>query len=135
MKNYGFTLFSTIFFFFLIFSLSFPPRGLCADEAFRVISRGIYAVGGYEIDVTGHQRGKTLQLRGRVSYGPYCDLLRVTMKLENREGKTLKVTANVTDAGGGRSGLIREDKRISRLKDMVTDTWHVVDMKVGCKAR
>jgi len=135
MKNYGFTWCWTIFLLFLIFLLSSPPRVHCADEPFRVISRGIYAVGGYEIDVTGHQRGKILQLRGRVSYGPYCNLLRVSMKLENRDGKTIKITANVTDVGGGRSGLIREDQRIRRLKERVTDTWHAVDMKVDCKAK
>ena len=112
----------------------FTAKNEKGSGAFRVISKGIYEVGGYEINVTGHQRGKNLQIRGRVNYGAYCESLRVDMKLENRDGDRVSVTAHVEDVGGARSGLIREDKRISRLKDRVTDTWHVVNMKVRCEA-
>jgi hypothetical protein len=105
-----------------------PPR-------FRVVSTGIYEVSGYEVNVTGHQRGRQLQLRGRVSYGPYCERLRIDMKLRNRDGETISVKAHVTDVGSPRSGLIREDQEIRKFKERVTDTWHVVDMFVSCGAR
>ncbi len=105
-----------------------PPR-------FRVVSTGIYEVSGYKVNVTGHQRGRQLQLRGRVSYGPRCERLRIDMKLRNRDGDTISVRAHVADVGGPRSGLIREDQEIRKFESRVTDTWHVVDMYVSCAAR
>ena len=109
--------------------------GLAAKRGgFKVISTGIYEVDGYEVNVTGHQRGRTLQLRGRVSYGPHCARLRISMTLKNRDGDTVSVTSHVDDVGGARSGLIREDKPMRRFQDRVADTWHVVKMRVGCEA-
>jgi len=107
--------------------------GFCG-EGFKEISRDIYEVEGYEINVAGHQTGDILHVRGRVTWGEPCARLGVKMTFQNRAGDTLAVKTTVADAGGSGSRLIREDKPL-RESGVVPETWDLTAITVKCARR
>lgn len=91
-----------------------------------------FEVDGYEIDVSVQQKDGAIMIRGRVSYGPVCDSLRITFSLENENGQKKKITQTVKDAGGAGSRTIRAEKELAK-KDAGKDmTWEITGVTVNC---
>ncbi len=100
---------------------------------FREISRGIYEVKGYRIDLSGNQRDDQLYVEGRISYGPPCSLLNLSISLKNRDGRTRHVSTEVEDAGGSGSRTIRAQTKIYRKTDSIQETWDISDIRASCR--
>ncbi|MGE0086004.1 MAG: hypothetical protein AB7S75_16470 [Desulfococcaceae bacterium] len=80
-----------------------------------------FEVDGYEIDVSVQQKDGAIMIRGRISYGPICNSLRITFSLENENGQKKKITETVKDAGGAGSRTLRAEKELAKKdagKDM-----------------
>ena len=91
-----------------------------------------FEVDGYEIDVSVQQKDGAVMIRGRVSYGPVCDSLRITFSLENENGQKKKITETVKDAGGAGSRTLRAEKELAK-KDAGRDTtWEITNVTVSC---
>ncbi len=104
---------------------------LCHAEA-KKISRGIFEVDGYKVDASGHQQGDDICLRGRVTFGPDCDRLRMKFRMVNQVGHTQTVTTIVEDVGGSGSRTIREDVKCKKEIKKVRPKWVIEDISVTC---
>ncbi len=92
-----------------------------------------FEVDGYEIDVSVQQKDGAIMIRGRVSYGPICESLRLTFALENENGQKKKISETVKDAGGAGSRTIRSEKKLAK-KDAGSDmTWEITGVTVSCQ--
>jgi len=92
-----------------------------------------FTADGYEIDVSVQQKDGAILIRGRVSYGPICDTLRITFALENENGQKKKISETVKDAGGAGSRTIRAEKELAK-KDAGKDmTWEITGVTVSCQ--
>jgi len=92
-----------------------------------------FTVDGYEIDVSVQQKDGSIMIRGRVSYGPICDSLRITFALEDENGQKKKISETVKDAGGAGSRTIRSEKKLAK-KDADSDmTWEITGVTVSCQ--
>lgn len=99
---------------------------------FRKISRGIYECDGYTFNVSANRVGNMLNIRGRVSDGEYCEKLEAEIICTDRHGRKKSVRANLTNIGGNRSDLIREDREIYNWSKNPSEKWDIEEINVTC---
>ena len=90
------------------------------------------AVGDYEVDLTVFQRDDMLHVRGRISYGPYCDQLKLKLKATCETGKTRSLTTIVEDVGGAGSRLIEVSKKVGRTDGRPFARWTIEPVSATC---
>ncbi|MGE0084307.1 MAG: hypothetical protein AB7S75_07775 [Desulfococcaceae bacterium] len=99
---------------------------------FRELSPGIYECNGYTFNISANRVGDMLNVRGRVSDGEYCEKLEAEIICTDRNGRRKSVRANLTNIGGNRSDLIREDKKVYRRYKTPSEKWDITNIDVTC---
>jgi hypothetical protein len=97
------------------------------------MSDGIFEVDGYQVEVSAQQRDGEIVIRGRISYGPYCNRLNVKLTLVNEKGDRKTVTTEAVDVGGAGSRTIRTEKKAGKTAQSPGIQWTVADVRVNCK--
>lgn len=117
--------------FCIVCGYIFSPAAAMAGK----INMEEFEVEGYIIDVSVQQKDGKIRIRGRVSYGPVCDRLKITFTLENEEGKSKKISEVVKDAGGSASRTIRAEKKVVKGKVNKSEDmeWEITKVTADCK--
>jgi len=111
---------SGFFFAAVILFFSVFPSGSSAED---------FMVKGYSLSMVNLvQDGANLKVSGRIEYGDYCRLLKLSILIQSEKGKRKTIICNVKDAGKG-SSLFEGTGKTRKNED---SSWSIVDVKVKC---
>lgn len=111
---------SDFFFAAVILFFSVFPSGSSAED---------FTIKGYSLSMVNLvQDGANLKVSGRIEYGDYCGLLKLSIIIQSEKGKRKTIICNVKDAGKG-SSLFEGTGKTRKNED---SSWSIVDAKVKC---
>lgn len=97
---------------------------------FPAISRATdITVNGYTLSMVNiSQSGDSIEVSGRLEYGPTCSNLKLSLKLQSDKGTHKTINCMVKDAGTG-SSLFEGSSKVKKNESL---TWTVEDVKTKC---
>lgn len=103
-----------------LFSFLFPCLVSFAEDL---------SVNGYSLSLVNiSQTGGSLEVSGKLEYGPSCDKLKLSFTLKSDAGTNKTVNCFVKNAGTGSSLF----KGSARVKEGETLTWNIDEVKARC---
>lgn len=88
-----------------------------------------FTVNGYQLSMVNLvQENDELKISGRLEYGDYCRLLKLSVRIQSDQGKNKTIVCNVKNAGQGSS--IFEGRSGTRKKS--GSSWTIVDIRTKC---
>ncbi|WP_027358115.1 hypothetical protein [Desulforegula conservatrix] len=104
---------------FIINFIVFPAISSAAD----------ITANGYTLSMVNiSQSGDSLEVSGRLEYGPTCSNLKLAIRLQSDKGTHKTINCMVKDAGTG-SSLFEGSSKIKKNESL---TWTVEDVKTKC---
>lgn len=103
-----------------LFSFIFAPLAISAEEL---------TVNGYTLSMVNiSQSEDSLEVSGRLEYGPTCSNLKLSLRLQSDKGTHKTINCMVKDAGTG-SSLFEGSSKVKKNESL---TWTVEDVKTKC---
>lgn len=112
--------FKSLFTISLILNIiAFPATSIAAD----------ISINGYTLSMVSiTQSGNTIEVSGRLEYGPTCKNLKLSVRLQSDKGTHKTVNCMVKDAGTG-SSLFQGSTKIKKNE---SHTWTLDEAKTKC---
>lgn len=110
---------------YIYFALILPILFLCPPS----LMAEDFTVNGYELSMVNIVQGNDeLKVSGRLEYGDYCRLLKLSVHIQSDQGRNKTIVCNVKNAGQGSS--LFEGRSGTRKKS--GSSWTIVDIRTKC---